>query len=109
MIGVADTCFPFSSVVVGRVSAQVNFERWSPFVQNNPHVQNNKILSEYLSREQLAEEIHKSVRTLERWEELRIGPPVTRLGRDPYYSIVSVRKWLANSETPMVRQRRGTK
>ena len=57
-----------------------------------------EILKDYLSREQLAANIGKSVKTLVRWELDGKGPPVTRIGRDVLYSIPSVEKWLQAQE-----------
>jgi hypothetical protein len=57
-----------------------------------------EILKDYLSREQLAADIGKSVKTLVRWELDGRGPPVTRLGRDVLYYIPSLQKWLRQQE-----------
>jgi len=65
------------------------------------------LLADYLDRPTLAKKIKKTPKTLERWESQRIGPPVTRLGRKPFYNINSFRSWLKSRETPMVRERKG--
>ncbi len=57
-----------------------------------------EILKDYLSREQLAEKIGKSVKTLIRWENDGKGPPVTRMGRDVLYSVPSFQSWLKAQE-----------
>jgi len=57
-----------------------------------------ELLKDYLSREQLAAKIDKSVKTLVRWENDGVGPPVTRIGRDVLYSIPSFEKWLKAQE-----------
>jgi Helix-turn-helix len=57
-----------------------------------------ELLKDYLSREQLAAELRKSVKTLVRWENDDKGPPVTRMGRDPLYYRPSVEKWLRSQE-----------
>jgi hypothetical protein len=57
-----------------------------------------EILKDYVSREQLAANIGKSVKTLVRWELDGRGPPVTRIGRDVLYYIPSVQKWLRRQE-----------
>ena len=57
-----------------------------------------EILKDYASREQLAEKIGKSVKTLVRWENDGQGPPVTRIGRDVLYYIPSIEKWLRSQE-----------
>ena len=45
------------------------------------------LLDEFLTREQLAEEFGVSVRTLDRWHNLQIGPPRTMLGRRSLYGL----------------------
>jgi hypothetical protein len=57
-----------------------------------------EILKDYVSREQLADNIGKSTKTLVRWELDGRGPPVTRIGRDVLYYIPSVQKWLRQQE-----------
>lgn len=56
------------------------------------------ILKDYISRDDLAAKIGKSVKTLVRWELDGKGPPVTRIGRDVFYSIPSFEKWLKAQE-----------
>lgn len=56
------------------------------------------VLSDYLTREELATQLGRCVRTLERWESLRIGPPITRIGKTPMYKVESVRAWLQSQE-----------
>jgi hypothetical protein len=63
------------------------------------------ILEDYLPQPKLAEQLGKSTRTLGRWATLRIGPPVTYIGREPHYRIDAVREWLAGREQKMVRER----
>ena len=53
-----------------------------------------EVLAEYLSRNELAHQLEKSTRTLERWERQRIGPTVTKLGNRTLYHIDDVRTWL---------------
>jgi hypothetical protein len=64
------------------------------------------VLADYLTRPELAKQLGKTERTLARWAELRIGPPITRTGREPRYHIDSVRTWLKAQECPMPRERR---
>ncbi len=45
------------------------------------------ILSDYLTRREAAAALGKSDRTLARWENQRIGPAITYIGRTPYYSV----------------------
>ena len=56
------------------------------------------ILSEFLTKEELAEELGRNVRTLDRWDTLRIGPPRTVIGRKVLYRRASVQKWLCAQE-----------
>jgi hypothetical protein len=56
------------------------------------------ILSEFLTKEQLAAELRRDVRTLDRWEALGIGPPRTFIGRTVLYRRGGVLKWLAAQE-----------
>jgi hypothetical protein len=63
------------------------------------------ILADYVSRAALALQLEKSERTLARWEVLRIGPAVTKIGQQPYYRIETVRAWLRSREQQMPRTR----
>jgi hypothetical protein len=56
------------------------------------------ILKDYISRDDLADKLGKSTKTLIRWELDGKGPPVTRIGRDVLYSIPSFEKWLKAQE-----------
>jgi hypothetical protein len=56
------------------------------------------ILEEFLTREELAAELRRSPRTLDRWEVLGIGPPRTHVGRQILYKRSSLLRWLAAQE-----------
>ena len=56
------------------------------------------ILSEFLTKEELAAELRRNPRTLDRWEALGVGPPRTRVGRQVLYRRASVERWLAAQE-----------
>ena len=56
------------------------------------------ILSEFLTKEELAAELRRNPRTLDRWEVLGVGPPRTRVGRQVLYRRASVERWLAAQE-----------
>ena len=56
------------------------------------------ILSEFLTKEELAAELRRNPRTLDRWEALGMGPPRTRVGRQVLYRRASVERWLASQE-----------
>jgi biotin operon repressor len=63
------------------------------------------ILDGFVSQAELAKQLDKTRRTLQRWERLREGPPVVYIGRDPYYSVESVRTWIRSRERQPVRRR----
>ena len=56
------------------------------------------ILSEFLPKEELAAELRRNPRTLDRWDALGVGPPRTRVGRQVLYRRASVERWLAAQE-----------
>ncbi len=66
-------------------------------------VNGSSLLEDYLTPDQLAEELGKSVRTIARWDGLRIGPPKTLIGKKPYYRRESVRQWMLRQEQAQAR------
>jgi hypothetical protein len=56
------------------------------------------ILSEFFTKEELAAELRRNPRTLDRWDVLGMGPPRTHVGRKIFYRRASVQKWLAAQE-----------
>ncbi len=56
------------------------------------------ILSEFLTKEELAAELRRNPRTLDRWDLLGMGPPRTHVGRKVLYRRASVQKWLVAQE-----------
>jgi hypothetical protein len=56
------------------------------------------ILSDFLTKDELAAELGRNPRTLDRWELLGTGPPRTHVGRKVLYRRASVQKWLAAQE-----------
>lgn len=56
------------------------------------------LLSEFLTKKELAAELRRDVRTVERWSALGLGPPRTCFGRTVLYKRSSVQKWLAEQE-----------
>ena len=47
--------------------------------------QSQPILSEFLTKEELAAELRRNPRTLDRWQVLGMGPPRTQVGRKVIY------------------------
>lgn len=52
------------------------------------------LLDDYLSEADLAAELQKDVRTLQRWRKLRVGPPFVMNGITPIYPRPGAVKWL---------------
>ena len=68
----------------------------------------DEILQDYVDRKNLAAQLMKSVRTLERWQQERIGPPITMIGGTPWYRVKSALAWLQEQERkPLPTSRRG--
>ncbi len=56
------------------------------------------LLTGWLNRADLAQELTLSVDTLQRWETRRMGPPCVRVGRKVLYRMEAVRDWLRQQE-----------
>jgi hypothetical protein len=54
----------------------------------------NGILADFYSRQELADELGVTLRSLERWAWLRKGPPRTKIGNRVYYHRNAVESWL---------------
>lgn len=52
------------------------------------------LLDDYVTREQLAEELHVTTRTLDKWAWLRKGPSKIKIGSRCYYHRADVLAWL---------------
>ena len=66
------------------------------------------LLADWISREQLAQELGLTSDTLARWEARRLGPPCTRIGRKTLYRRASVQDWIrAQEQVHPVRKTRG--
>ncbi len=63
------------------------------------------LLEDYLTPDELADELGKSVRTIARWDGLRIGPPKTMVGKKRLYRREGVRQWLLRQEQEQARDR----
>ena len=63
------------------------------------HVSRQSLLDDFWTQEQLAQELHVTQRTLQRWEEQGIGPPMIAIGwTTRLYKKSSARAWLAARE-----------
>lgn len=73
----------------------------------------NSILSEYLTKAELAAQLHRSIRSVDRWALTGDGPPCIRIGRRSLYRRAAVVEWLRGLEITPGRvgrkQRRATK
>lgn len=68
---------------------------------------NPVILDGFLRKEELAQRLGVSARTIDRWHTLRCGPPRVSIGRTILYNLDSVRRWLQSRERdPSQRGRR---
>jgi|SRR5271166_3793515 len=56
------------------------------------------VLSEYLTKAELAAQLHKTVRTIDRMNLAGDGPPPTRIGRTTLYRRAAVLDWLRSRE-----------
>ena len=65
---------------------------------------NAAVMDGYITREELAGAINKSVRTIDRWDVHRVGPPRVVIGRTILYRVESVREWLQSREQRTVRR-----
>jgi hypothetical protein len=65
------------------------------------------LLTDYVQKEQLAQEFGVSQRTIERWVRLRLLPSPLRLGRKSFHHLPSIRKHLTDRAECGSRYRRG--
>jgi len=63
----------------------------------------SSVLSGYLTKTQLAEQLGRSVRTLDRMALSGDGPPRTKIGRTTLYRREAVLDWLRTREVPAAR------
>jgi len=62
-------------------------------IEHSPERQ-GRLLDEYCTRAELADELGVGVRTLARYDGLREGPPKMMLAGKIYYHRASAREWL---------------
>lgn len=63
------------------------------------------VLSEWMTRVELAAELRISVETLRKWDARRVGPPYAKVGTRVMYRRESVRTWLRGLEVEVVERR----
>jgi hypothetical protein len=56
------------------------------------------ILSEYLTKAELAAQLNRSIRSMDRWALTGDGPPFVRIGRRSLYRRAAVIEWLRSLE-----------
>ena len=66
----------------------------APALQEQPL----NLLTDWISREQLAGALGLATDTLARWEARQLGPPCTRIGRKVLYRRASVQDWISAQE-----------
>jgi predicted DNA-binding transcriptional regulator AlpA len=59
-----------------------------------------QLLTDYIEKDEAAAELGVCERTLDRWHQLREGPPRVTIGRRILYRRSSVAAWLASREEP---------
>jgi hypothetical protein len=60
----------------------------------------------YQTEAEKAEQLGKSVRTLQSWRKLRIGPPYVKVGNTIIYPVDEGEKWLRDQVQQPFRSRR---
>ena len=66
--------------------------------QTAPNGSNPNLLEGFLTRDQLAEALGRSIRTIDRWQTLRAAPPRLVLGKLILFRVESVQEWLKSLE-----------
>lgn len=61
------------------------------------------VLEGYIREADLAKQLNRSVRTLQRLAARRLGPPRIKISRSVFYKVESVRAWLEQQEEPKKR------
>ena len=78
----------------------------NPGSMPDPEPQPRSLMSDWISRADLAIELGLSVDTLRRWETQRFGPRCVRAGRKVFYRRAAVQDWLEQQERAAPRRRR---
>ena len=69
-------------------------------------MQDSPLLAGYISEIELAKQLKVGLRTLRHWRKEGVGPPITYLGRKPFFKLTSVEAWLNSRERAMPRDGR---
>ena len=64
------------------------------------------VANEFLTEEDLAKEVKRSVRTIRRWNSLKLGPPRVVIGNLILFRRESVLEWLRSREDGATRGRK---
>jgi hypothetical protein len=94
-----------------KVPAQLPPHRCTPasslHKEDRVPVSNTNLLEDLVSADQVAAEVHKHIRTINRWMDEPDGLPFVRLGRKRYVHIPTARQWiLARMRRPNPTRRR---
>ena len=88
-------CFPRRAPRQGGMSkTEQAMTQQEPAAEHEPL----NLLADWISRDQLAQELGLTSDTLYRWEARRLGPPCTRIGRKTLYRRASVQDWIRAQE-----------
>jgi hypothetical protein len=68
-----------------------------------------ELLADYWSEAELAKEINKSLRTVRKWREQKIGPPYAMLGKTVIYPKPGTRNWVASLVRQPLRTKRSVR
>jgi predicted DNA-binding transcriptional regulator AlpA len=66
--------------------------------KNNAMTAQSIIADEFMTRDSLARDLGVSVRTIDRWVSLRLGPPRISIGKLILFCRSAVLKWLSSRE-----------
>jgi len=59
----------------------------------------NGLLAEYMTKAELATQLRRSVRSVDRWALTGDSPPSVRIGKTTFYRRQAVLEWLRSRET----------
>jgi hypothetical protein len=82
-----------------------SFDKGTPTATKQAQSVGAIVGEDFFSEQQLGVELNVTLRTLRRWQQLRIGPPRTRVGRRILYRKTAVIQWLVNREQQPLRRR----